>query len=64
MKCPNCSCSDLYAINTLDTEYYHGAYYDMVEGTCPHCGKSWQWVEVYTFDHYEDMEGIEIDGHF
>jgi len=63
MKCPNCNCSNLRAVDTLDTEYYNGSYYDVVEGTCPDCGKSWRWVEVYTFDHYEDMEGIEINDH-
>lgn len=63
MKCPNCGCPNLRAIDTLDTEYDSGSYYDVVEGTCPDCGKSWRWVEVFTFDHYEDIEGIEINDH-
>lgn len=62
MKCPNCG-SMIYAVETLDTEYDCGSYYDTVEGTCPDCGKSWRWVEVFTFDHYEDIEGIEINDH-
>lgn len=40
MKCPNCGCSYLRAVDTLDTEYDSGSYYDTVEGTCPDCGKS------------------------
>ena len=63
MKCPNCG-SYVRAIDTLDSEYSNGQYYDNVEGTCSDCGKSWRWIEVFTFDHYEDVEGIEIDDHF
>lgn len=63
MKCPNCGCSDLRAVDTLDTEFFNDAYHDVVEGTCPDCGKSWQWVEVFTFDHYENIEEIETNDH-
>ncbi len=62
MKCLNCG-NEVYAVDTLDSEWELGRYYDTVEGTCPNCGKSWRWVEVYTFDHCEDVEGIEIDDH-
>lgn len=63
MKCPNCGCSNLRAEDTLDTEYYKGSYYDVVDGTCPDCGKSWRWVEVFTFDHYEDIIELNINDH-
>ena len=63
MKCPNCGYSNLRAVDTLDTEYDSDSYYDVVEGTCPECDKSWRQVEVFTFDHYEDIEGLEIDDH-
>lgn len=63
MKCPNCGCSNLHAINTIDIEYYKGAYYDSVEGTCPDCGKSWYWDEVFTFDHCENIEEKKINDH-
>lgn len=63
MRCPFCGCLDLRAVDTLDTEYFNDSYHDVVEGTCPDCGMSWRWVEVFTFDHYEDIEGIEIDDH-
>lgn len=63
MKCPNCGCSNLRAVDTLDTEYDSGSYYDSVEGTCPDCGKSWRWIEVFTFDRYEDIEEIKINDH-
>ena len=61
MKCPNCGYSDLRATDTYDTVYDNGSYYDLNEGTCPDCGKSWRWVEVFTFDRYEDVK--EIDDH-
>ena len=62
MKCPNCS-GIVREVDTLDSEYFGNKYYDTVEGICSKCGKIWRWKEVYTFDHYEDIEGIEIDGH-
>ena len=60
MKCPNCGSSNLYATCTLDTEYWDNAYYDTVTGVCPECQKAWQWVEVFTFDHWEDIKETEI----
>lgn len=62
MKCPICE-GIVRAVNTLDSEWNCGKYYDTVEGTCPDCGKSWRWIEVFTFDHYENIEGIEIEDH-
>lgn len=62
MKCPVCE-GIVHAVDTLDSEWDHGKYYDKVEGTCPNCGKSWRWVEVFTFDHYEDVEEIKNDDH-
>ena len=62
MKCPNCG-GIVRAVDTLDSEWGCDKYYDTVEGTCPDCGKSWRWVEVFTFDHYENIEGIEINDH-
>lgn len=62
MKCPICD-GIVHAVDTLDTEYFNGSYYDIVEGTCPDCGKSWQWVEVFTFDHAEDIRPINVDDH-
>lgn len=38
MKCPNCG-NEVYAIDTLDSEWIDNEYYDTVEGTCPKCGK-------------------------
>lgn len=66
MKCPNCGSSKLYATNTLDSEYWHGAYHDTVNGVCPDCGKSWRWVEVFTFNRYEhpvEEEEEEVNDH-
>ena len=62
MKCPICG-ETVRVINIIGTEYYNGSYYDIVEGTCSDCGMGWQWVEVYTFDHIEDVIPINVDDH-
>lgn len=62
MKCPNCG-GIVRAADTLDTEYDTGSYYDTVEGTCPDCGVSWQWAEVFIFDHVENIIPININDH-
>ena len=62
IKCSNCG-NTVHGIDVLDTEYHDGTYYDYVEGTCSNCGNSWLWVEVYTFDHVEDIKPINLDNH-
>ena len=62
MKCPNCG-SMVFAADTLDGEWYNGNYYNDVEGTCPICGKSYKWTEVYTFERCEDIEEIKENDH-
>ena len=60
MKCPNCK-HEVRASETYDTDWCDTNYYDFVEGTCPNCGKNWQWTEVYIFDHVEEVEEIKDD---
>lgn len=62
MKCPICG-GIVRAVDTLDSEWELGRYYDTVEGTCSDCGNSWQWIEVYTFDHEEGIRPINLDDH-
>lgn len=62
MKCPNCG-SMVFAVDTLDSDWFNGSYYDAVEGTCPNCGKSYKWTEVYTFERCEDIEEIKENDH-
>ena len=62
MKCPNCG-GMVFAVDTLDSEWFNGNYYDAVEGTCPDCGKSYKWTEVYTFERCEDIEEIKENDH-
>lgn len=62
MKCPNCG-NEIYVVDVLDSDCYDNSYYDSVEGTCSNCGKSWRWVEVFTFNHYEDIEEINENDH-
>ena len=60
--CPICG-GNVSAIDTPITEYHNYKYYDTVEGMCRDCGKLWQWVEVFAFDHYEEMEEINPNDH-
>lgn len=62
MKCPNCG-NEVYAVDTLDSEWIDNEYYDTVEGTCPKCGKIWQWEEVYSFSRDYDIREIKQNDH-
>ena len=64
MKCPNCG-KIILEVNILDSDFYNDHCFDSVEGTCPNCGKSWRWIEIFTFtfDHYEDIEEINENDH-
>ena len=62
MKCPVCE-GIVRAVDTLDSEWDHGKYYDRVEGTCPDCGKSWRWIEVYSFERIINIEPIDSNDH-
>ena len=57
MNCPYC--------NTWITSDEMGDYdcdgtttWIEVTGTCPKCGKSWKWIEVYTFIKTIEIEEI------
>lgn len=63
MKCPNCDYSNLRVIGNLGPVYINSSYHNIVEGTCSNCGRFWGWTEVFTFDHYENIEEIETDDH-
>lgn len=58
MTCPICGSSFL-SMGSLKFWWRDGAYYDEVIGTCPDCGKSFSWIEVYTLDHCESVELVE-----
>ena len=62
MKCSNCN-HLVEATETLDTEYFNGKYFDYVEGACPNCGKAYNWVEVFKYDHDEDIHEINPNDH-
>ena len=62
MICPNCK-DIVRATDTIDTEWYDNKYYDLVEGTCPNCGKRWSWTEVYIFDYDTDIREINENNH-
>ena len=62
MKCPICG-NEIYEIENCYSDYGYNSYYDHMEGTCSNCGKSWRWIEVFTFDHIEQIEEIKENGH-
>ncbi len=62
MKCPICD-SFVHAVDTFDSVWCNGAYYDTVEGTCPDCGNSFRWTEVYRLERCENIKLIEKDDH-
>lgn len=62
MTCPNCK-NEVEIVDTVDTECFGNFYYDIVEGVCHTCGKLWRWTEVFSFDHVENIEEIEENGH-
>ena len=62
MKCPNCD-NEIYEIENCYSDYGDNSYYDRMEGTCSNCGKSWRWIEVFTFDHIEQVEEIKENDH-
>lgn len=62
MKCPNCG-NEIYESENCYSDYGYNFYYDSMEGTCSNCGKSWGWIEVFTFDHIEQVEEIKENDH-
>ena len=58
MKCPNCE-RELDNIDTIDTEWECGAYYDFCVGECPYCNKKYTWVEVFTLDRIQEIEEVK-----
>lgn len=62
MICPCCG-ETVHAVDTLNTEWLNGKYYDEVEGTCPSCGRMYNWVEVYAFEGYGDVREIDLNDH-
>ena len=62
MKCPNCG-NDVFFNEVVDTEYDSNYYYDNGYGTCSKCHKTYGWIEVFTFDHCEDIEEIKENDH-
>lgn len=62
MKCPNCGCF-VSAQAIEDSDWMTDIYFDFVEGTCPKCGKSYAWKEIYKYDHDEDIQEIDPNDH-
>ena len=57
-NCPNCG-TTLMDIETIDTEYEPGTYYDTLVGKCPSCGKRWMWEEVFEYVRTINIEEVE-----
>jgi hypothetical protein len=47
MKCPDCNVELI--IDSITPEQVDECYYEDFVGTCPYCGTSWEWSDVYEF---------------
>lgn len=61
MNCPNCDTYISITDVVEDSGWDGTSHYDIVKGSCSKCGKTYQWVEVFTFDHIEDVQEITPD---
>lgn len=57
LNCPNCD-KPLFR-ELIDTEWANNTYYDEVEGRCPHCNKTYRWIEMFEFSHVIDFHEVE-----
>lgn len=58
MTCPNCG-EIFTAVETIDTEWDNGKYYDTVRGVCPNCLKVYKWIEVFQYAYDINIEEDE-----
>ena len=58
MKCPNCG-ETITNGEIINTEFYHGAYYDYMEDSCEKCNKFFTWSEVFKYSHDEDITELK-----
>ena len=59
-KCFNCG-ADLDYEDVLDTELDGDIMTNKCVGSCPKCGKSYIWVDVYKYTHTQEMEETESE---
>lgn len=55
-KCLDCGV-DLDWLDNIDFDFEHKVYITVV-GTCPKCGKDYQWIERYAFEKFFDLTEI------
>lgn len=53
--CPHCG-SDIEHVETVYSYTDEGSTEYLCVGSCPTCGREYQWREVYTFSHVKDIE--------
>jgi hypothetical protein len=56
--CPKCGCIIDYwesVEESTDVDYHK----ILCTGGCQHCGTDYQWWDVYSFSHVEDLEEVE-----
>ena len=56
-RCPYCGIKLDYD-DTIDSDFYTGAYQDLVEGHCPKCQKTFKWLEIYQFNRVEEIQEV------
>lgn len=60
MTCPNCG-EIFTAVETIDTDWISGKYYDKVIGVCPNCFNIYRWTEVFIYAYDTDIEEVKKD---
>ena len=60
MICPKCN-REITNLDTLETEWYKGKYYDYMMGSCDKCETVYTWTEIYIHDHDEDIKEFNAE---
>ena len=61
MECPNCH-TYIGEAECINSEFDENTCYnDYMRGHCSNCGKTYYWIEVYTFSHIEHIREVQPD---
>ena len=61
MECPNWH-TYIGEAECINSEFDENTCYnDYMRGRCSNCGKTYYWIEVYTFSHIEHIREVQPD---
>lgn len=61
-SCPNCGADIIYNSFAYD-DYDENEVYYKGTGTCPDCGKKWEWEEKFTLSEIRFFEEVREENH-